>query len=86
MKSPRGTNSVFPTPPPNHAYMHILFPTKIAQHYAGKTGRLKQHLQPPSKNVKKINDTIAGKTRKLCYRKDDRAMRPMGALIILGTP
>ena len=26
------------------------------------------------------------KTRKLCYRKDDRAMRPMGALKIFGTP
>jgi len=25
-------------------------------------------------------------TRKLCYRKDDRAMRPMGALKIFGTP
>ena len=26
------------------------------------------------------------KTRKLCYRKDDRAMRPIGALNICGTP
>jgi len=25
-------------------------------------------------------------TRKLCYRKDDRAMRPMGALKIFWTP
>ena len=31
--------------------------------------------------------TVNHKTRKLCYRKDDRAMRPIhGALKIFGTP
>jgi len=29
---------------------------------------------------------MTANTRKLCYRKDDRAMLPMGALKIFGTP
>ena len=37
-------------------------------------------------NLRHQNFHTSARTRKLCYRKDDRAMRPIGALKIFGTP